>query len=693
MLPKWLTTERDDPAPAGSWRPLIKRRAAVALVGVAVWAAVVEGRLVQVSVFQHKDLAERATKQQERVYKPTAPRGDIVDRNGRTLAYSVAAFAINADPSRIERPADTAAALCEALQDCTPADLRDLVEKLSAKARAFTPVRSARTLTLGQVERVAALKLRGVIVMPDTRRYYPNRDLAAHVLGFVGDEEVGRSGIERVYEEDVRGQKGVMLVQQDARLDWVRTRVTREPQPGGTLELTLDLVIQHIVERELAEGVERSGARAGTAIVMNPNTGEVLALANYPTFNPNSYNQFSEEARRNRAIQEVYEPGSTFKIVTASAAIEEGLIAPSDLIDCSPGHIKIGSRKPIVDTHRYGLLTFEDVIVKSSNVGAVKAGLRLGADRLSRYVRRFGFGEAIAARDFPGESAGRVYADLDDSAIASMSIGYQVSVTPMQMAAAASAVANGGILFQPHVVRAVVRDGRREEEAPRKLRRAIAPDTAATLTAIMEAVVERGTAKAAAPDRYRAAGKTGTTKKIIDGQYSNVYNASFVGFAPSRRPAITVLVVIDSPRRGGYYGGEAAAPVFKRITDATLQYLGVPPTVNPMAPVIAAAADDAPVIPARVDTQVADIRLFENPSGVPDVTGLGMRDAVRMLTRAGLAVRPTGDGIVVRQTPAAGTPLADVDQVTVELRRSIEKSTRSGEQSSRAGETPSGARR
>ena len=255
---------------------------------------------------------------------------------------------------------------------------------------------------------------------------------------------------------------------------------------------------------------------------MDPHTGEILALANYPTFNPNADGQFSEDERRNRAMQDVYEPGSTFKIVTASAAIEEGVLTPTDLIDCSPGFIKIGGRKPITDTHNYGVLTFEDVIVKSSNVGAIKAGLRLGAERLSRYVQRFGFGEAISSRDFPGESRGHRSTTISTRArIASMSMGYQISVTPMQMAAAASAVANGGELLEPHIVRAVVRDGRREEVAPKVLRRAIAPDTAATLTTIMEGVVERGTAKAAQLDRYQVAGKTGTAKKLVDGEYAD----------------------------------------------------------------------------------------------------------------------------------------------------------------------------
>ena len=671
MLRQWFAPDRTDPDFESSWRSLVKVRALVVLAICGVWAVVVEARLVQLQVFQHQTLSERAETQQERVVKVSAPRGDIIDRNGRILAYSVAAQAIAADPSKIGKPAAIAAQVCGALQDCTPDEQAEIVQRLSAKKREFAWIRRARNVSPTQAARVAELKLPGVTLVDEARRYYPNRDLAAHVLGFVGTEDEGLSGVEQFEDEQLRGRNGQAFVQVDARLGRLQTQVDRAPVPGATVELTIDLTLQHIAERELRAGVQRSGAKAGTVIIMEPRTGDVLALANYPTFNPNAYGRFPAEVRRNRAIQEVYEPGSTFKVVTASAAIEEGVIGPGDLVDCSPGYLTLPGRKPIRDVHPYGVLTFEDVIVKSSNVGAIRVGQRLGAERLSRYVRRFGFGAPIAP-DFIGESRGVVHDELNDSGLASVSMGYQISVTPVQMAAAVSAVANGGELMEPHLVRAVIRDGRRLPTDPKVLRRSIAPETAAILTRMMEGVVERGTAKRAALDRFRVAGKTGTTEKIVDGQYSETdHNASFVGFVPSGHPALTILVVIDTPREGGHYGGDAAAPVFKQIAAGALQHLGVRPTVNPIPPVLTSVATTDPaVLPVRATQPV--VHMDVEPGIVPDVSGLGIRDALRLLTRAGLIVRPAGSGVVVSQSPLAGTPVAAGGLVKLELRRSPE---------------------
>jgi membrane peptidoglycan carboxypeptidase len=312
--------------------------------------------------------------------------------------------------------------------------------------------------------------------------------------------------------------------------------------------------------------------------------------------------------------------------------------------------------------HAYGVLSFTDVIVKSSNVGAIKIGLRLGPERLGRYVRRFGFGAALSP-DFPGENPGIVWdpAKLDESALASVSMGYQVSVTPLQMATAVSAIANGGELIEPRVVRAVVRDGRRAEVRPKRLGRAVSAATAAELTAIMEAVVDRGTATLAKIPGYTIAGKTGTAARLVDGRYSQTeYNASIVGFLPSRDPVATIIVVIDSPHGDQYYGGSVAAPIFKRIAEATLRQLGVSPTVNPAPPVLVTHRDEDPesaaprvvVMPAR-----AAIGGAPAPQGLPDVRGLSAREALRTLGQAGVAARMTGSGFVVSQDPAAGTPI------------------------------------
>jgi cell division protein FtsI (penicillin-binding protein 3) len=693
MIRRWLSglikhdertidTATGEPAAAPAaeaWRTGMKGRSVIVLIGLAVWAVGIEARLVQLQVFQHKELAGFASRQQRREVKQTALRGDIVDRRGEILAYSVMGEQVYADPSDIDDPAKVARALCQAFRDCTAKELADLTTRLSGQ-REYALVRHANAVTPDQIARAKALKLKSVGFMAEAVRYYPNFEMGAHVLGFVGNDDKGLGGVESAFDSDIRGQEGLVLIQQDAHKTRMETRVERAPTPGATLELSIDLKLQYIAERELRLGVDANRAKAGTAIIMDPQSGEILALANYPTFNPNNFGRYSEDDRRNRAVQDVYEPGSTFKIVTASAAIQEGVVAPTDLIDTNPGYITLPGNRIVRDTHHIGVATFEDVIVNSSNVGAIKTGLRVGADRMSRYVHRFGFGEAIG-EGFPGESAGRVYSPdrMDESALGSMSMGYQISVTPLQMATAASAVANGGHLFEPHVVRAYIRDGKREPVAPKMLREAITAETAATLTTIMEGVVERGTAKAAKLDRYQAAGKTGTAGKVINGHYSkSEYNSSFVGFAPSRRPALTVIVVIDTPSAGQIYGGAVAAPVFKRIMTAALQYLGVPPTLNPVPPVlITTSTPTAPPATAKA-TLIPAIAELGGRTLMPDVRGMAMRDALRVLGRVGLSVRAAGDGVVMAQTPEPGEAIESGGWSALQLRRNPELPTTGG---------------
>jgi cell division protein FtsI (penicillin-binding protein 3) len=662
--------DRADAAFERSWRTGVKSRVAVVLVAVAAWGVVIQGRLVQLQVFQHDELAARALRHQQQRIPLEAPRGDIVDRNGHLLAYSVGAESIVADPSLVDDPVKTAAAVCAALGDCTARERRDIEAKLAEDSQ-YEVIRRSQNVSPQQTERLEALKLRGIVARTEPRRYYPGYELAAHVVGFVGRDNRGQAGVEYVFDKVVRGVNGLAWAQVDAKRQRLESRIDQAPVPGGTLELTLDLALQYIAERELKAAVDHHRAAGGTAIIMAPATGEILALANVPTFNPNVVSRSSEDDRRNRATQDVYEPGSTFKIVTASAALEEGIVRPSDIIDTTPGYIRIGSRL-IDDDHKYGVLSFEDVIVKSSNVGAIKVGLRTGIDRLSRYVHRFGFGEALAP-DFAGLSRGLWNpSGLDESGLASVSMGYQVGVTPLQMATAVSAVANGGLLMEPRIVRAVVRNGRREPVQPKALRRAISPETAATLTAIMEGVVsERGTARAAILTSYQAAGKTGTAKKVVNNRYSDSdYNASFVGFVPSRRPVYTILVVVDTPRAGTYYGGSVAAPVFKRIAEAALRYAGVPATVNPLPPVLVSAQQPAlPPPPSQPPSLISALTPVGGLALMPDVTGLSAREAVHVLTGAGLTVRPRGAGFVARQFPEPGSPIERGGWGVIELER------------------------
>jgi cell division protein FtsI (penicillin-binding protein 3) len=407
---------------------------------------------------------------------------------------------------------------------------------------------------------------------------------------------------------------------------------------------------------------------------MDPYTGEILALANAPDFNPNAYRDTREELRRNRAIQDLYEPGSTFKIVTASAAFEERAATPGTTIDASAGNIRFGGRV-INDDHNYGVLSFAQVIIKSSNVGAIKVALKLGPEKVSDYVKRFGFGRPTSP-DFRGESGGIVWepAKLTDSALASVAMGYQVGVTPLQMTAAVSAVANGGELMQPRVVRAVIRD-RTRLPVPRKVvTRAITPNTAATLTQIMEGVVTEGTGTAAQIPGYTVAGKTGTAKKLVNGSYRghSDYNVSFVGFVPSHRPVFAIVVMVDSPHRVSPYGGVVAAPIFQKIAATALRHYGVPQSINAPEPLLAsrpsATAEQpaaGPIAPPRIVPLGGSgaITVF------PDLTGMSARDALRVLSQLGLTARLQGSGVVTQQYPPAGEPIESASTVVLKLER------------------------
>jgi cell division protein FtsI (penicillin-binding protein 3) len=475
----------------------------------------------------------------------------------------------------------------------------------------------------------------------------------------VGLDNKGLGGLEAAYDRQISGAQGKLLYQTDAH-GRAFSRLERPPTAGATVELTIDEYLQHVAERELREGVLRNRAAGGTVLIMSPKTGEILALANEPTFNPNAFASASAEERRNRAVQDLYEPGSTFKVVTASAALDEKVIDVDDIIDVSAGKIRFGSRV-IDDVHRYGPLSFTDVMVKSSNVGAIKVGLALGAERLGKYVRRFGFGRALSP-DFPGETTGIVWdaAKLDNSALASVSMGYQIGVTPLQMAAAVSSVANGGELIQPRVVRALIENGRRQEVKRTVLGRTISADTAVTLTGIMEEIVERGTGTYAQVEGFTIAGKTGTASKVVDGRYSRSdYFASFVGFFPSRNPVATIIVVIDSPRTS-IYGGPNAGPVFARVAEATLRHLGIPPSLNAPPPVLVARRSGPPELqPARTHREPSIIPVATNGDvrELPDFRGLSAREALRVLTKLGLTARLKGTGVVTTQTPAPGTPI------------------------------------
>lgn len=657
--------------PTRHWRTTLKRRIAVAAAFLLLWSSGIEARLVYLQVYRRAELSARAERQQMRTVTAPAKRGEILDRHGHVLAYSVDAASVYAVPTEIETPTAVVDALCGVFGDCTRAERQDLVERLSRR-KPFAYVR--RQITPDQVRRIADLQLQGIGFVNENRRFYPNKYLAANVLGYVGLDSTGLAGVESSYDMLIKGKSGTVLIQTDAK-QHAFSRIERPPTEGASLELTLDEYLQHVAERELQAGVEWAGAEGGSAIVMDPTSGEILAMANYPTFNPNVYGEFKDDQRRNRAIQDLYEPGSTFKIVTASAALQEKVFTPESPIDTNPGYIRFGSR--IIDEdkhHNYGLQTLKGVIVHSSNVGAIKIGLRVGAERMSEYVKRFGFGRAESP-DFRGESPGIVTpaSRLSDGALASMSMGYQVAVTPLQMVTAAAVVANGGELVVPRIVRAVIRDQQRQPVPHKVAGRVITPEVAAELTDIMESVVTDGTGKLSQVAGYTVAGKTGTANKVENRRYSPTdYNVSFVGFVPSRKPVFAIVVVVDSPHKVPPYGGSVSAPIFKKIAEAALRYDGVPPTINPEPPILVARHDENYEQPTSGPVQPPAIMTIGGASATstfPDLTGLSARDALRTLSRLGVMARVHGTGLVTAQQPEPGTPVDTDSTATVWLDR------------------------
>ena len=650
------------------WREVIRRRVLVTASLMLLWGLAIEGRLVHLQVFRHADLVERAAQQQSRSIDTHPKRGEILDREGRVLAYSVDADTVVSVPVQVDDPVETTRQLCDVLE-CDEAQ-RDRLQTRLGEDRLFAYVQ--RRVSVDAARRIRALDLEGIGLIKESRRFYPNKELAAHLLGYVGTDNTGLDGLEARYDEEVRGRPGRVLVQTDAH-NRAFSRVESPPTAGVSLELTIDKFIQYIAERELRAAVLEHDAAAGSVIVMDPSTGEILALANEPTFNPNSFSGSTPDARRNRATQDVYEPGSTLKFVTASAALEEQFFEPEQIIDTSPSVIRFGSHRIDDMGRNYGALSFADVIVKSSNVGASKIGIALGPERLGRYVTRFGFGQ-IASRDFAGQSRGIVHRDwsrLRDGALANVAMGYNISVTPLQMAAAMSAVANGGELVEPRLVRAQISGDQRLEVAPHVVRRAISRETASTLTRILEDVVSRGTARSAQLEGYTVAGKTGTSEKIIDGRYAerdhNV--ASFVGFVPSTRPALTVLVVIDDVVG---FGGAVAGPVFQRIAEASLRHLGVPPNVDAPSPVLAAGGVSGTRVRSaslRLPTPTGGNRPLGAAGRMPDLQGLSARSAYGVVTQIGLTTEAHGRGFVTAQTPPPGAVVARGQRVTLQFDR------------------------
>lgn len=544
------------------------------------WCVAICGRLIYLQVFSYGKFVKQAGHQQQRAIPLAAKRGVIYDRAGRELAMSVMVDSAFAVPTEV-KDLPTAVHLITRI---TGDDYNVVLADCRAHKTFCWVARKADDET---IQRINSLKLQGIHFQKEPKRFYPARDLAAQVLGSVGMEDTGQSGIEHEFDEQLRGKAGKMFISVDARKQWF-SDVEKQPDPGDNVVLTIDKNIQYIAEKELDQAIHDTKAIAGTVIVENPHTGEVLALANRPTFNPNLRKEIKPETLTNRAVSYVYEPGSAFKVVTISAALEEKLTNPNELVDCQMGSI-VYNRMRIRDSKPHGVLPVWGVLAESSNVGTIKIALRLGEDRYYKYIRGFGLGQQTGI-ELPGETRGitKPPSRWSKVSIAAISIGQEVGVSPIQLSGVISTFANDGVYVAPRIVAGTVPPQGALQTVvfhPVEGRRVISPYTAAEMRSMMQKVVLEGTARRASLDGYTAGGKTGTGQKIdpATGAYSKTkYNATFAGFAPLNNPQVVVAVILDSPV-GLHQGGQVSAPVFRRITQQVLEYLHVPHDL-PLAP-------------------------------------------------------------------------------------------------------------
>lgn len=686
----------------------IPHRVALLVAGTAVLAAAVGVRLVQLQVFRSERLRAHARRQHEQVVEVGGQRGAILDRRGRELAASVASSSLFAHPWRVADPDRAAAALAPVLG----IPRAQLLERLRSDAPfvflkrrldpdAATAVRSLG-LPVGPGEPFG--------FEPEAKRVYPQGRLASHVVGWANIDQKGLEGIERTHDDRLRGDATAYLAVRDGRGGMVLQVVRRPSKQPEDVVLTLDLGLQHLVERELDGAIARTGASAASAILLDPASGHVLALANRPAADPNHLGEAPPEARRNRAITDLFEPGSTFKVVPAAAALERGTVGPGTLFDCENGDWRLAGR-PIRDVHRHRrrLLSVAEILERSSNVGIVKIGRTLPRAVLRDSIVSFGFGRRTGI-ELPGERAGVVtpLARMSAQSPASMAMGYEVGVTALQLAAAFAAVANEGVLVPPRVVLGI-RDARgRFEPAPQpEPRRVVSSRTARLLAEMLEGVVVRGTGRPASVPGYRIAGKTGTARKNVPGRgYApDRFVASFAGFGPVGRARLAGLVVLDSPSRGEYYGGLVAAPVFGKIMGEALAYLAVPPDEDPWT-----ARERALEASAGTGRKPADLlrrarraepsgeedrRVSEaiGPGEMPDLTGLTLRQAIRRLAPLGCRAVVLGAGRVAGQEPAPGVPVVEGTTCALRLAPLAQWGGLDAEPRSAAGFRPAPSRR
>jgi len=683
----------------------IRKRAALLFLFVTVVMLGLVGRLTYLQFIKSEWLRENATDQRVREIPVEAKRGIIYDRNGRELAVSVNTESVYAIPAEIVNADETAAKLAAILT----LDADKLSLKLKRR-QSFTWVK--RKITESEALALKNIDLPGIGLTQEGRRQYPYDNLASHVLGFTGIDSQGLDGVELTFDSYLKGHPGGIVIEYDARgqeIPYVSHRYV-PPVDGQNIYLTIDVVIQQIVERELDKALRETQAKSVSIVVIQPKTGEILALANKPDYNPNNFAEYPPILWRNGAISNAYEPGSTFKIITTSAALGDNVVTPEEKF-FDPGEVEVQGR--FIHCWKaggHGSQTFTQVVQNSCNVGFVNVGLRLGAEAFYRYIQAFGFGR-VTGIDLPGEAKGIIINQekVTPINIATMAMGQSIAVTPIQLICAAGAIANDGNLLRPQIVREVKeKDGNVIRQfQPDSVGNAINDKTAQTVKGILENVVEEGSGRGASVEGFRIAGKTGTAQKVGSGGYvAGKYVASFVGFAPADDPAFAMLVIIDEPV-GPYYGGVIAAPVFNAVAKDIFQYMKLIPTAqkNPdqvehphvIVPgvinhLVADAVQDLKKVQLQARVEETGDRVADQvpkpgsrvPEGsfvllytltpryavgnitVPDLTGKNERETVDILAELGLFIQPFGHGInAVNQNPAPGSKVPPGTTVVV----------------------------
>jgi cell division protein FtsI (penicillin-binding protein 3) len=615
---------------------------------------IVLARAYQLQVVQSEKLTALAERQSRGMIHLVPRRGIIYDREREEMAISIEVDSVFAQPGK-------GVNIQKAAQKIGPLLGKKPVSLLKKMKEDKPFVWLARGITPGQRAAIEKLGMKGVDFLKETKRFYPQGETGCHVIGFAGVDSRGLEGVELAYDEFIRGEPGYILISKDAfgRAITPENPEFRHSAEGFEIILTIDKNIQYIAEKELKKAVQACSAQGGMAIVMNPKTGEVLALAIQPSFDPNHFSSFAPQVWKNRTITDTFEPGSTLKVFLLAAALEDRAAAPGDIFFCENGAYAIGG-KVIHDIHKYGWLSLGEIIKVSSNIGAVKVGQKLGREKFHRYLNSFGFGLRTGI-DLPGEVPGCLPSPRhwSEVGLANISFGQGVSLTALQLTTALSAIANGGVLMRPYLGKEVLqRQGNVvKEDQPRALRRVISPQTARVVASILKTVTEEGgTGSAAALSGYEAAGKTGTAQKPLANArgYSDQRLSSFIGFAPVNNPQVVISVIIDEPQ-GISYGGVVATPAFKGIAEQVLPYIGVyPKGVTYLGKVAPHSLRDEEQSISGSLVRAKAVEVSEEPGVMPDFSGKSIRQVVQTAQRLGLDLQLVGSGRAIAQSPPPG---------------------------------------